>query len=102
MANVYSSNRRVEALLRIAALYGIEAGIRGSAADRCLAMRRAQSAPLVADLEAQLHAQLSRGINLAEAIRYGLRHWQGLSDFLVMAVWRWLPTRSNAKSGRWL
>ena len=48
-------------------------------------MRQAQSAPLVAELEAWLHAQLnrlSRGSKLAEAIRYGLRHWQGLSEFL--------------------
>ena len=74
-----------EALLRIAALYAIEAGIRGSAADRRLAVRQAQSAPLVAELEVWLHAQLnrlSRGSKLAEAIRYGLRHWQGLSEFL--------------------
>jgi hypothetical protein len=74
-----------EALLRIAALYAIEAGIRGSAADRRLAVRQAQSAPLVAEFEAWLHAQLnrlSRGSKLAEAIRYGLRHWQGLSEFL--------------------
>ena len=74
-----------EALLRIAALYAIEAGIRGSVADRLLAVRQAQSAPLVAELEAWLHAQLnrlSRGSKLAEAIRYGLRHWQGLSEFL--------------------
>jgi hypothetical protein len=74
-----------EALLRIAALYDIEAGIRGRAAEQRLAVREAQSAPLVADLEAWLHAQLnrlSRGSKLAEAIRYGLRHWQGLCLFL--------------------
>ncbi|MFM8616630.1 MAG: IS66 family transposase, partial [Alphaproteobacteria bacterium] len=74
-----------EALLRIAALYAIEAGIRGSTADRRLAVRQAQSAPLVAELEAWLHGQLNRlssGSKLAEAIRYGLRHWQGLSEFL--------------------
>jgi transposase len=73
------------ALLRIAALYAIEAGIRGRAAEQRLAVREAQSAPLVADLEAWLHAQLnrlSRGSKLAEAIRYGLRHWQGLCLFL--------------------
>jgi transposase len=34
-----------EALLRFAALYAIEAGIRGGAADRRLAVRQAQSAP---------------------------------------------------------
>ncbi|MFM7306088.1 MAG: transposase, partial [Alphaproteobacteria bacterium] len=74
-----------EALLCIATLYAIEAGIRGSTADRRLAVRQAQSAPLVAELEAWLHGQLNRlssGSKLAEAIRYGLRHWQGLSEFL--------------------
>lgn len=74
-----------EALLRIATLYAIEAGIRGSAADRRLAVRQAQSAQLVAELEVWLHAQLNRlshGSKLAEAIRYGLRHWQGLCLFL--------------------
>jgi transposase len=74
-----------EALLRIAALYAIEAGIRGSTAEQRFAVRQAQSAPLVAELEAWLHAQLnrlSRGSKLAEAIRYGLRHWQGLCLFL--------------------
>ena len=75
-----------EALLRIAALYAIEAGIRGRAAERRLAVRQAQSAPLVAELETWLRAQLnrlSRGAKLAEAIRYGLRHWQGLQQFLA-------------------
>jgi hypothetical protein len=74
-----------EALLRIAALYAIEAGIRGRAAEQRRAVREAQNAPMVAELEAWLHAQLnrlSRGSKLTEAIRYGLRHWQGLSEFL--------------------
>jgi len=74
-----------EALLRIAALYAIEAGIRGRSAERRLAVRQAQSKPLVAELETWLQAQLnrlSRGSKLAEAIRYGLRHWQGLRQFL--------------------
>jgi hypothetical protein len=74
-----------EALLRIAALYAIEAGIRGRSAERRLAVRQAQSKPLIAELETWLRAQLnrlSRGSKLAEAIRYGLRHWQGLRRFL--------------------
>lgn len=74
-----------EALLRISALYAIEAAIRGRPAEHRLAVRQAQSAPLVAELEIWLRAQLnrvSRGAKLAEAIRYGLRHWQGLRQFL--------------------
>ncbi len=59
--------------------------VTGRTAEQRLAVRQAQSAPLVAELEVWLRAQLDRlshGSKLAEAIRYGLRHWQGLSEFL--------------------
>jgi transposase len=74
-----------EALRRIAALYAIEARIRGkSAADR-LIVRQAESKPLVTDLRTWFEAQLAklpaRG-PLAEAIRYALNHWDGLGRFL--------------------
>jgi transposase len=74
-----------EALRRIAALYVIEARVRGrSAADR-LIVRQAESKPLVTDLRAWFEAQLAklpaRG-PLAEAIRYALNHWDGLQRFL--------------------
>jgi transposase len=74
-----------EALRRIAALYEIEARIRGnSAADRQI-VRQAESKPLVTDLRAWFEAQLAklpaRG-PLAEAIRYALNHWDGLQRFL--------------------
>jgi transposase len=74
-----------ETLKRIAALYEIEARIRGkSAADR-LAVRQAESKPLVTELRSWFDAQLAklpaRG-PLAEAIRYALNHWDGLQRFL--------------------
>jgi transposase len=74
-----------EALRRIAALYEIEARVRGkNAADR-LIVRQAESKPLVTDLRAWFEAQLAklpaRG-PLAEAIRYALNHWNGLQRFL--------------------
>jgi transposase len=74
-----------EALRRIAALYEIEARIRGnSAADR-LIVRQAESKPLVTDLRVWFEAQLAklpaRG-PLAAAIRYALNHWDGLQRFL--------------------
>jgi transposase len=74
-----------EARRRIAALYEIEARIRGnSAADRLL-MRQAESKPLVTDLRGWFDAQIAklpaRG-PLAEAIRYALNHWDGLQRFL--------------------
>src|SRR3954451_17713402 len=74
-----------EALKRIAALYEIEARVRGkSAADR-LIVRQAESKPLVTDLRSWFEVQLAklpaRG-PLAEAIRYALNHWDGLQRFL--------------------
>jgi transposase len=74
-----------ETLVRIAALYEIEADIRGRSADERHAARQARSKPLVGNLEAWLRAQLSRvpkSSTIAEDIRYGLNHWQGLSRFL--------------------
>jgi len=74
-----------EALLRIGALYALERGIRGRPAEERQAVRQEHSAPLVHDLRTWLDAQLSRvsqGSALAEAIRYGLRHWEGLCRFL--------------------
>jgi hypothetical protein len=75
----------IDALKRIAALYTIEADIRGkSAADR-QAARQAESKPLIAELRIWFEAQLAklpaRGPS-AEAIRYALNHWEGLQRFL--------------------
>ncbi len=73
-----------DVLKRIAQLYKIEAGIRGhSPAARRLA-RQKQSRPIIEDLRRVLDArlsQLSRKIRLAEAIRYALTRWDGLTLF---------------------
>jgi transposase len=74
-----------EALRRIAALYRIEAQIRGNTAEERQAVRQAKSNPLVADLKTWLQAQLVRASAksaIATAIRYGLNHWEGLERFL--------------------
>jgi transposase len=74
-----------EALKRIAALYQIEADIRGTSADERRTVRQAESKPLVADLRIWFEAQIAklpaRGPT-AEAIRYALNHWHGLTRFL--------------------
>src|SRR5690349_19447187 len=74
-----------EALRRIGELYAIEAEIRGRPAEERRAVRQERSRPLVDALHSWLTAQLARvpgKSGLAEAIRYALRHWQGLVLFL--------------------
>jgi transposase len=72
-------------LQRIAALYRIETMIRGHAPEQRRTLRYEQSRPLVDDLRAWLDAQLARvpgRSRIAEAIRYALKLWSGLSFFL--------------------
>jgi transposase len=74
-----------EALRRIGELYRIEAEIRGRPAEERRAVRQERSKPLVDAMHTWLTAQLERvsgKSGLAEAIRYALRHWQGLVLFL--------------------
>jgi transposase len=74
-----------EALRRIAELYQIEARIRGRPPNDRTRIRQAESRPLVDAMKTWLEGQLGRvsaKSALAEAIRYALRHWQGLGLFL--------------------
>ncbi|HME27238.1 MAG TPA: IS66 family transposase, partial [Acetobacteraceae bacterium] len=74
-----------EALERIAALYAIEKTIRGKSAGERRAVREEKSKPLVLALKGWFEQQLAHvsGKSLiAEAIRYGLNHWDGLTRFL--------------------
>jgi transposase len=74
-----------QALLRIAALYRIEQTIRGKNAEQRRTVRREQSAPHCDALKRFLERQLGRvsaKAPIAQAIRYTLKHWQGLTHFL--------------------
>jgi transposase len=74
-----------ETLQRIAALYAIEAELRGKSADIRRAVRQERSRPLIDDLFAWFSAQLARlpgSSPTAEAIRYALNHREGLVRFL--------------------
>ena len=74
-----------EALERIAALYAVEKKIRGRNAEERRAVRQDRSKPLVLALKAWLEHQLTRvsaKASIADEIRYGLNHWDGLARFL--------------------
>lgn len=74
-----------EVLRRIAALYAIEAEIRGRSAASRQAVRDARARPIVEDLRPWLERQLPRlpqRSTLAEAIRYALNRWTALCRFL--------------------
>jgi transposase len=74
-----------EALARIAALYAVEAEIRGQLAEQRRHVRQLRSRPILEALRPWLERQLtlvSGKSGLAEVIRYALSRWQGLSRFL--------------------
>jgi hypothetical protein len=74
-----------EALKRIAELYDIEAEIRGKSAAERRAGRQEKTRPLVAAPKSWIGRTLVRlpgGSTIAQALRYGLNHWEGLVRFL--------------------
>ena len=74
-----------EALTRIAQLYAVESDIRGRTADERRAIRQEKSRSILDELEPWLRAKLdliSQKTKLAEAIRYALSRWQGLTRFV--------------------
>ncbi len=74
-----------EALDRIAGLYALESEIRGRSADERRAIRQEKSRPIIDELEPWLRAKLaliSQKTKLAEAIRYALSRWEGLTHFI--------------------
>jgi transposase len=74
-----------EVLKRVAALYAIEAEIRGQPAVERQRVRQDRSRPLVEELHDWLRIHINRvsgASDLAKAMRYAIRHWPGLVAFL--------------------
>jgi transposase len=74
-----------EALKRIAEFYAIENDIRGRSAEERRLIRQQKSQPLANAFELWLRAKLgliSQKGKLAEAIRYALSRWEGLTRFI--------------------
>ncbi len=74
-----------EAIKRIAGLYGVEKEARGQLPDERVRLRKARAQPILDDLEAWLHTQLSRisgKSELAKAIRYALTRMKKLRPYL--------------------
>jgi transposase len=75
----------LEAVKHIDALFDIERGINGQSAEERLRVRREQSAPLLAALEAWLREQRSRLSNsssVAKPIDYTLKRWDRFARFI--------------------
>jgi transposase len=74
-----------EALTRIAELYTIEGEIRRRSSAERRAVRQEQSRPVLEEFEPWLRSKLaiiSQKSKLAEAIRYALSRWEGLTRFV--------------------
>ena len=74
-----------ETLARIAGLYAVEKGIGGCDAETRRRTRQEKSRPIIMELEPWLRTKLgliSQKSKLAEAIRYALTRWEGLTRFL--------------------
>ncbi|MCY3669860.1 MAG: IS66 family transposase, partial [Alphaproteobacteria bacterium] len=75
----------MEAVKRIDALFDIERSINGETAEHRLAVRREQSAPLLADLKDWMQTEragLSRHSPVARAMDYMLKRWDRFARFL--------------------
>lgn len=85
LAKASASPVATDVLARIARLYAVEADLRGQTPEQRRTARQEHSRPLVDGLHVMLEtrlAQASRKSALAEAIRYALTRWAGLTRFL--------------------
>ena len=85
--HVATASAAAEQILgRIAALFEIEAGIRGRNPEARFAVRQAQTVPLVAQLAVVMDdtlARISAKSSLAGAIRYARTRWEALGRFTI-------------------
>ncbi len=85
LAAVGAAPIATQALKRIGALYAIESDIRGRSPDERRDARQEKSRPILDALEPWLREKLaliSQKTRLAEAIRYALSRWDGLTRFI--------------------
>jgi transposase len=85
LAELQKAPMAIEAVKRIDALFEIERAINGLAPEKRLAVRRARSATLVAELQAwlaQCRARLSSKSAMANAIGYMTKRWAAFTRFL--------------------
>jgi hypothetical protein len=81
----HASPTTSEAIERIAALYAIEAEIRGSTPEIRKTIRQARARPLIDSMHTWLEAtlaKLSRKSDTAAAIRYALSRWPALTRYI--------------------
>ncbi|MDN3564457.1 IS66 family transposase, partial [Paeniroseomonas aquatica] len=85
LAEVARAPLAAEAVRRIDLIFDAERVINGLSAERRLAVRQQDIAPMVAELETWMreqHARLSRHNDLAKAINYMLTRWAAFTAFL--------------------
>jgi transposase len=81
----HASPTTAEAIERIAALYAIEAEIRGSTPEIRRSIRQARARPLLESMRTWMEAtlaKLSRKSDTAAAIRYASSRWQALTRYV--------------------
>ena len=86
MVKANASAVAAQAIQRIAWLYRVEADARGLGCEQRLQMRDERSKPLWQELHLWLQLERTRvpdGSAIAKAIDYSLKHWTGLSRFLL-------------------
>ena len=86
MHHATASSIALGALERIAALFAIEASIRGQAPELRAAARKQHAQPLLDELKTYLETslrQISGKSALAKAIRYALTRWKALTRYVM-------------------